>query len=253
MIARLIAGMVALAVTPASAAPVVKVAGVDAEAMPDLRDRIMSLLLSAGIPLSTTRNGRDMPAPAFVVSVRVQPQGATASVASAAGYCVGGTRLAAAADLRMRDAASQAVVWGDSVTGSVSIGRDIVAGRGVGVGDCGSAAPWTADYGRLTDALAQAIVRQIAFRLDPLRVVAVDGRTLVLNHGGALVPLGAMVQVASVTGAPVLYRVSASTPASATAVPHGTAAAVAPGAIARILEEDDPAASARRYEKVDLP
>ena len=43
---------------------VVKVALVDADAMPDFRDRLMSALLEGGVRLSTTSDGRDVPAPA---------------------------------------------------------------------------------------------------------------------------------------------------------------------------------------------
>ncbi|MBM3928092.1 MAG: hypothetical protein FJ335_06505 [Sphingomonadales bacterium] len=232
---------------------VVKVALVDADAMPDFRDRLMSALLEGGVRLSTTSDGRDVPVPTLIVSARVQPGGMTASVASGSGYCVGGTRLSATVDLRVRDAASGAVAWGGVVPASVTVGSDVVAGRRVGADDCGSMTPASADYRRLTTTLALATARRIAFQIAPLRVAAVEGRSLVLDRGAPLVPLGAMVQVAGIGGAPVLYRVTAATPASATATPYGTPAAIAPGAIARILENDDPAAHARRFEKVDLP
>lgn len=237
----------------AQTSAVVKVALVDADAMPDFRDRLMSALLEGGVRLSTTSDGRDVPAPTLIVSARVQPGGMTVGVTSGSGYCVGGTRLSATVDLRVRDAISGSVAWGGAVPASVSVGSDVVAGQRVAAGDCGSMTPASADYRRLTTTLALATARRIAFQIAPLRVVAVEGRSLLLNRGAPLVPLGAMVQVAGTSGAPVLYRVTAATPASATAMPYGTPAAIAPGAIARILENDDPAARARRFEKVDLP
>jgi hypothetical protein len=75
----------------------------------------------------------------------------------------------------------------------------------------------------------------------------------VLSYGNPLLPLGAQVSVAGRDGRPQRYRIVDATPGSADADPVGDASPVAPGAIATIVEDDDPAANARRFRKVDLP
>lgn len=249
----MIGGMAAafvMSIAPVSA-QTVKVATVDAEAMPDFRDRLQSALLEGGVQLSTSAGGRDRPAPDMIVSARVQPQGATASVTSARDYCIGGTTLGATADLRVRDARSGAVLWGGMITKTVSIGSDVVAGGGAGT--CGSMTPWIGEYRRLTNALALAVARRIVFRVRPLRVVSVAGRTVVLNQGGALLPLGTMVQIAGAPGVTSRVRVTATASDRATASFVDAPRPIAPNAGAEIIEEDSAAANARRYEKVDLP
>lgn len=242
--------MVSFSASPAVAQAVVKVATVDAEAMPDFRDRLQSALLESGaLRLSTAQGGRDIPTPDVTLSARVSPQGMTASVASGRDYCVGGTRLAGSVDVRMRNAATGVVIWGGMVTTSVSVGSDMVAG-----GDgCSAMTPGSASYRRLTTALALAVARRVTFRITPLRVVAVEGRSVILNRGAPLVPLGAVVQATGPSGIPVRLRVTAASGTTASATFAGDPAALQPGAIAEVLDQDDPGANARRYEKVDLP
>jgi hypothetical protein len=225
----------------------VKVAAIEEGPLGGFRDRLQSTLLESGVVrLSTTSGGRDMPTPDYVVTGRVGAPDMAVSTSAAGDYCVGGTRLSASFDLRVRDARGS-MVFGGVVDASAEIGSQVVGGEG----GCSSMTPADPSMRRLGNALALAAARRIAFTLVPMRVAALEGGEIVLNHGGALVPLGAIVQVAANGGAPVRYRITASTPASAP--PIGAAEPVAVGAIARLLETDDPQANARRFHKVELP
>ena len=227
----------------------VKVAAIEEGPLGGFRDRLQSTLLESGVVrLSTTSSGRDMPTPDYVVTGRVGAPDMAVSTSAAGDYCVGGTRLSASFDLRVRDARGS-MVFGGVVDASAEIGSQVVGGEG----GCSSMTPADPSMRRLGNALALAAARRIAFTLVPMRVAALEGGEIVLNQGGALVPLGAIVQVAANGGAPVRYRITASTPASASAAPIGAAEPVAVGAIARLLETDDPQANARRFHKVELP
>lgn len=228
---------------------VVKVAAIEEGPMGGFRGRLQSTLLESGVVrLSTSIGGRDVPTPNYVVTGRVGAPEMAVSTNSAGDYCVGGTRLAASFDLRVRDARGS-VVFGGVVDAGAEVGSQIVSGEG----GCSSMTPSNPGMRRLGNALALVAARRVAFTLVPLRIVAVNGTMIVLNHGGALVPLGAIIQVASNGGDPVRYRITASTPASANAEPIGSAAIVGIGAIARVIESDDPQANARRFHKVELP
>lgn len=227
----------------------IKVATIEEGPLRGFRDRLQSTLLESGIVrLSTDSGGRDVPTPDYVVTGRVGAPDMVVSSSAAGDYCVAGTRLSASFDLHVRDARGS-VVFGGMVDASAEIGSQIVGGEG----DCSSVTPAGPSMRRLGNALALAAARRIAFTLVPLRIAGVDGTEIVLNHGGALVPLGAIVQVASDGGAPTRYRITASTPASASAAPFGATEPVSVGAIARLIENDDPQANARRFHKVELP
>jgi hypothetical protein len=227
----------------------VKVATIEEGPLGGFRDRLQSTLLESGaVRLSTSSGGRDLPTPDYVVTGRVGAPDMAVSSSAAGDYCVGGTHLSASFDLRVRDARGS-VVFGGMVDASAEIGSQIVGGEG----SCSSMTPASPGMHRLGNALALAAARRIAFTLVPLRIAGVDGAEIVLNHGGALVPLGTIVQVAANGGAPVRYRITASTLASASAAPIGAAEPVAVGAIARLIETDDPQTNARRFHKVELP
>jgi len=229
--------------------PTVKVATIEEGPLGGFRDRLQSALLESGVVrLSTNTGGRDVQTPEYVVTGRVGAPDMAVSTSAAGDYCVGGTRLSASFDLRVRDRRG-AVVFGGVVDASAEIGSQVVGGEG----GCSSMTPASPSRRRLGNALALAAARRIAFTLVPLRIAGVDASEIVLNHGGALVPLGAVVQVAANGGAPVRYRITASTPASASAARIGPAEPVAVGAIARLIETDDPQANARRFHKVELP
>lgn len=228
---------------------VVKVAAVEEGPMGGFRDRLQSTLLESGVVrLSTSSGGRDVPAPNYVVTGRVGAPEMAVSASSARDYCVGGTRMVASFDLRVRDARGD-VIFGAVVEASAEVGSEIVSGEG----ECSNMTPANPGMRRLGNALALVVARRVAFTLVPLRIVAVNGTMVVVNHGGVLVPLGAIIQVASNGGDPVRYRITASTPASANAELIGSAAIVGISAIARVIEGDDPQANARRFHKVELP
>ena len=217
---------------------------------PELRDRVQSALLDAGtIVLSTARGGRDVPAPRLVVTGRVSTVELALARAEASDFCVGGTRAVATLDLRVREAAGGRVIFGGTVTSSVGIGSDIAAGGG----GCSTATPTVMGYQRLENALALAVARRVAFAATPLRVVGAEQRRVLLNYGGMLVPLGATLQLEMANGFPVRYRVASSSRTGAVAEPIGDAGPVPLGTPALLVEDNDPAAIMRRYERVELP
>src|SRR5579859_3801756 len=217
-------------------------------AFPDLRANLQSMLLaSRQIGLSSNVSGHDLPAPDLVVTGRVAGLGLTASKASGPDYCVGGTRAVASLDLRVRDAHSGAILFGGNVTKSVALSSNIVAGGA----RCGTMTPDDASYDRVEGALALVAARTVLFHIAPLRVTGISGRRIALNYGTPILTLGTIVQVTGAGGFPLRYQVVAATAEAAFADPDGEAGPIAPGTLAQLIEEDDPAANARRTERVE--
>ncbi|ESQ88578.1 hypothetical protein ABAC460_15375 [Asticcacaulis sp. AC460] len=111
-------------------------------------------------------------------------------------------------------------------------------------------------YNQLQEALALAVARKIAFRLEPLTVIDNDDGTIQLNYGAPYLQLGTTVQATSPDGRTVIrYNVIAANDATATAEPDGAGdtGRITPGSSAIVIEADDPAANGRRMKRVDLP
>src|SRR5579859_1086662 len=192
-------------------------------AFPDLRANLQSMLLaSRQIGLSSNVSGHDLPAPDLVVTGRVAGLGLTASKASGADSCVGGTRAVASLDLRVRDALSGATLFGGNVTKSVALSSNIVAGGG----RCSTLTPDDASYDRVEGALALTAARAVLFHIAPLRVTGISGRHIALNYGTPILTLGTRAQVTGAGGFPLRYQVVAATAEAAFAEPDGEAGPV---------------------------
>lgn len=217
---------------------------------PELRDRLQSAVAESGkLALSAKTNGRDIPRPDYLMTGRVSGLGLTRSKAWDTDYCIGKTTVSGTLDIRLRNSNTGAVVFGGSITKSVEVGSNMVAGSG----NCSTNTPARASYAELQRELALAAVRAVSFQLVPLRVTQVQGRRIALNYGTPFLTLGSIVQLQDSQGFLTKYRVNGATTQSATAEPTGNAAQIAPGAVASFIEKDDPAANGRRFEKVDLP
>lgn len=218
------------------------------KSFPEMQGRIGSALAESG-RFTVSGPGR---APALVVTGRITSLGATNATAWSSGtdnYCVGGTRVAAALDLRIRDTRTGRIVYAGTITKSVEIAAHVVAGSS----QCAAGVPSRVNYGALQREVALAAARAVAFQSDPLRVTSVDGQRVSFNYGAPLLALGMIAQVPGRSGYPAKYRITAATPQTAFAEPMGNPADVAPGAVASVIESDDPAANGRRYDRTDLP
>nr|WP_314447367.1 hypothetical protein [uncultured Sphingomonas sp.] len=214
-----------------------------------LREGLQSALVETGqMSLSTSKNGVDVPRPNLVVSGRVQGLGFENSRTTAAGYCVAGTRVKGSLDLRVREAGSNRVIHAVTVSRSVEVSGHVVAGGG----SCSSSNGRREHYDLLQRELALTAARTLAFKIQPLRVSGSQGRMISLNYGSPLLKLGTILQVMTASGIPAKYRVTGTLGGQSYASPMGVAGTVAPGAPADVLDEDDPQALGRRFERVEL-
>lgn len=217
---------------------------------PQMRDRLQSAITEGGkLTLSSFENGRDIPAADLVVTGRVGGLGLTRSIASGNDYCIGKSTVTARIDLRVRNARSGAVVYAATITKTVEVGSDVEAGSD----SCSSNTPAQSSYLTVQRELALAAARAVNFRLTPLRVVAQDGRRVLLNYGSPLLALGMIVQVASASGFPTRLRVVSATDNSATTEAYGEGGYPSVGSIGSVIEDDSPAANGRRTDRVELP
>lgn len=220
------------------------------EQFPQMRTSLQSALLESNrIRLSTTRAGRESIHPSLIVTASVSGLGQSTSRSAAADYCVAGTRVRAIMDYRVRKSSGGEVVFGGNVSKSVEVASHAVAGAG----GCHAYVPSQADYRQLQQELALAVARDIVFKLEPLRVSGLSGQGVVLNYGSPLLKLGMAVEISDSRGVPVRFRVSNAGQDSSIAQPTGARSPIAIDAIARLIEDDDPANNARRFERVELP
>ena len=217
---------------------------------PQMRERIQSAIAEGGkVVLSSLRGGHDAPSPDLVVTGRVGALGMTKSSTSANDYCIGKSTVAASMDVRVRNARTGTIVYAATVTKTVEVGSDIEAGSS----DCSTNTPAETSYLTVQRELALAVSRAINFQLEPLRVSAIDGNRVLLNYGAPLLSLGTVVQLTGASGFPTRFKVVASTDRTATAIPFGQLGNPVVGSVGSVIESDDPAANARRTDRVELP
>ena len=208
-----------------------------------LRDRVRSALAEPGRFGVTMASGR------YSVTGTVTEVGVQSTSGGGATYAVGGSRAFAGLDVKLVDTRTGRLVWGGTVTRSVDAGSYINAGGG---GAASSAGP-QAIYTSLQRELALAAARGIAFHIDPLRVVAVDGGSVRINYGGPLLELGDELNVVGGDGRPIRYRVTSASGDGAWAKAETTGLQPAPGSPVTFIEKDSAAANARHIERVELP
>ena len=191
---------------------------------------------------------------AYVVSGRLSDAAGTATTVSsgAPGSAMGLSSAATqvSMDVTVRDGSGR-IVHGALITKRLETSGGMTT-PGLTSANARSA---EATYAELQQQVALAVARNVAFAIEPLRVTAVTGSGIQLNYGAPLLQLGSLVQVTAADGTIVRYNVTGAGQGSAQATYQGggPAAAVTPGNRAIALEADDPAANARRFERVDLP
>ncbi len=164
-------------------------------------------------------------------------------------YAVSSSTMTVNMDVTLQDASGR-IVYGGLLTKQLETGFSMET-RGLATESSRSG---QALYTELQHQVALAVARVVAFRIEPLRVTAASPQRVELNYGSPLLQLGQMVQVTAPNGAIVRYTITGAGPASAQADLYGgNAAAVAPGAEAIVIENEEAAAHARRFERVDLP
>lgn len=186
----------------------------------------------------------------YTLSGTIAQVGEEGASASGGGYSSASRRMFVSMDVTLRDAAGR-MIYGGLLTKHLETGSNLsTPGLSTGASQSGEAV-----YTELQHQVALAVARLVAFHIDPLRVVGGDGREIRLNYGSPLLTLGAIVHVT--TGADtVRYNVTSASPEGATAEVDGEVgnpAGIGPGALASMVEADDPAANERRIKRVDLP
>ena len=154
-------------------------------------------------------------------------------------------------DVTVRDRSGRAV-FGTLLTKTIETGFDAK----VGTFQASANESGQALYTRLQQQVALAVARAVAFHFTPLRVVGGGGREIQLNYGAPLLTLGTIVEATSPDGSTaVRYNVLSAASGSARArfEGGGDPSRIVPGSRAVVIEADDPAANARRFDKVELP
>lgn len=116
--------------------------------------------------------------------------------------------------------------------------------------------PGASVYDLMQREVAQMLARKVAFGIDPLRVTAVEDDLIEVNYGGALLPMGSIIDVSKSQGlGAVRFRVISATDRNATAQVDGDndVSAITVGSLGTFVEDDSDAASARRFRRKRLP
>lgn len=167
------------------------------------------------------------------------------------GYAYATSAMFVNMDVTLRDSKGR-IVYGGLLTKHLETGFDVKSGTFRAWGSRSGEGLYT----QIQHQVALAVARLVSFRLVPLRVISGEGKKIQLNYGGALMPLGTIVQATSPDGtATMRYLVTSATSDFATAIVDGGGdpSRIIVGSSAIVIEGDDPAANARRFEKVDLP
>lgn len=101
-----------------------------------------------------------------------------------------------------------------------------------------------------------AVARAVIFHFKPLRVTDNDGKSLALNYGTPLVPIGSAVIVSGPTSLSGrrLTVISSMAGRSVAKSDAGISLGDVPrGSLATFADADDPVANSRVFERVDLP
>lgn len=216
-----------------------------------IRTSLQAALASTGkFAVGTTGRGYTLSGAISQVGGDFGP--AAPAPSSADGYSVSSRQIFVSMDVTLRDPAGR-TVYGGLLTKHLETGSEIHT-RGL---ETRSSQSGEAVYTELQHQVALAVARLVAFRIEPLRVVGADDRTIRLNYGSPLLTLGTIVHATSPNGAAsVRYVVTSASPEGATAEVDGEVGdwtRIGPGSLASVVEADDPAANERRIKKVDLP
>ena len=111
-------------------------------------------------------------------------------------------------------------------------------------------------YTQLQHEAALAAARVVIFHIDPVKVLGHSGNQIKLDYGQPILPFGGIVRVKAANGFDdIRFRVTTSDDGSAVAEKDGDGNVndIAPGTTATFVENDSPAANARRFKREELP
>jgi hypothetical protein len=167
------------------------------------------------------------------------------------GYAVSSSSMMVEMDVTVKDRTGR-VVYGALVSKKVETGSDVR----VGGFHATSSMSGEAVYGLVQREVALAVARKVAFKLAPMTVTAINGKSIQLNYGSPFLTMGMLVDVTSPDGGTsVRYRVTSASNQTALAEPYsdGDISRIVPGSQGIAIESDSPEANGRRFQKVDLP
>lgn len=213
-----------------------------------LRSAVEGALASSG-RLTTGRGG-------YTLDVTISDIGETGPAQNAPvddpnGYWTSWGTASATVSFVLKDAA------GRNVDGGV-VTKTIEMSRTIDTQDFTMrvAEPGASVYDLMQREVAQMLARKVAFGIEPLRVIAAEDDQIELNYGGALLPVGGIVDVRRTQGlGAIRYRVVSASDRTATAEVDGDndTSSIDVGNLATFIEDDSDAASARRFKRKRLP
>ncbi|WP_301749275.1 hypothetical protein [uncultured Erythrobacter sp.] len=213
-----------------------------------MRSAVEAALASSG-RLTTGRGG-------YSLDITISDIGETAPARSLPvdgpnDYSTSWGTASATVSFTLKDAAGRSIDGG-VVTKQIEMSRTIdTADLSVRVSEPGESV-----YDLMQREVAQMIARRIAFKIHPLRVTAIEDDLVELNYGGALLPVGSIVDVSKSRGIGVVrYRVISATGSDAAAQVDGDndTSDIDLGNLVTFIEDDSDAASARRFRRKRLP
>ncbi len=213
-----------------------------------LRSAVEGALASSG-RLTTGRGG-------YTLDVTISDIGETGPAQNAPvddpnGYWTSWGTASATVSFVLKDAA------GRNVDGGV-VTKTIEMSRTIDTQDFTMrvAEPGASVYDLMQREVAQMLARKVAFGIEPLRVTAAEDDQIELNYGGALLPVGSIIDVRRTQGlGAIRYRVVSASDRTATAEVDGDndTSSIDVGNLATFIEDDSDAASARRFKRKRLP
>jgi hypothetical protein len=211
-----------------------------------MRSTLQAALASSGTLRVASRTGR------YTVSINITGVSADdTQSASGQDFSISRSFMTVNMDVSVRDSAGR-TVFGGLLTKRIETGSDMSNTDF----QSSSNASGEAAYGRMQNELALAAARMVAFHFSPIQVTSAQGKQVNFNYGSPLLQLGSLVMVASPDHrAMIRYRVTSASSgfAMASADGGGDFSAIVPGSVGSYIDDNDPAANGRRFEKVELP
>lgn len=213
---------------------------------PQMRERLKSSITEALFASSTV--------PSYGLSYRISISGTvgdlTTDVSKTSGhnFCVSSAHAIGTLDWIAR-IGSQGQSIGGSTNKSVEVAYDNKNGNSY----CNTATQSNVSFDKLQTELSRATARNIAFKLNPLRVTSIEGNRIQLNYGSPVLSLGMRVSVGGNSAFPVKYEIVNTGDTFAWAKPYGDLGEINVGDRVKLIESDSLENNARRFEGGELP
>jgi len=209
---------------------------------PQMRSTIASALASAGPVYSDG---------SYTLTGRITDVGYDAQTVDTKGSSIVDQYMVVSVEFQVRSKTGK-VVYGGALTKRLNI----LTGTETAEVSYARAQSGRTTFSQIQQQIGFAVARAVIFHFNPLRVVDNDGKSIALNFGAPLVPLGSAVIVAtasSLQGRRLTVTSSMSGRAVATSDANIPLRDVPIGSPVTFAESDDPAANSRVYERVELP